>query len=262
MLDFGAVGPAPPYFLKILQFPGAEVRQSWVRNQLSQVPAMEAGEQLERILAVSESGHANAREAVFTIVQVIVAEPELPALEKLRVAAAAADWFHLQRLLHIGPQPVQQARPVHEQPVPDYGAGRELTLGERRSLARRPSRRAFEKLLSDPHPMVISLVLSNPRAVEDDVVQLATARPAPVELLREIARSHWISRARVRTCFLHNPGTPPELAVPLLYLCARQELVEVVRSPRVQPLVRRCAQELLDRRPPVPERVQHVDDVH
>jgi hypothetical protein len=49
-------------------------------------------------------------------------------------------------------------------------------------------------------------------------------------------------------------GTPPELAVPLVRLLIRPELREVLAAPDVPALVRAAAGELLDRRPPVPDR--------
>ena len=38
---------------------------------------------------------------------------------------------------------------------------RPLTLGERKSLARQPSRAALARLLRDPHPAVVELLLDN-----------------------------------------------------------------------------------------------------
>lgn len=143
-------------------------------------------------------------------------------------------------------------RPARDLPVPDYGAGRELTLGERRSLARRPNRRSFDKLLSDPHPFVIRLLLQNPKLTEDDVVRLAARRPARLEVLREISQSlRWLSRSRVRLTVVLNPGTPPEIAIPLLPVCKRTELREVVKATESSLVLRATALELLERRPPV-----------
>jgi hypothetical protein len=136
--------------------------------------------------------------------------------------------------------------------VPDYGTGRELTVGERRSLARRPSRRSFEMLLRDPHPLVIRQLLYNPKLTEDDVVRLVAHRPARAETLLEIARlPRWLSRPRVRLAMLLNPGTPQHIAVPLLGVCTRGELREVVSSADTAVLLRATAAELLVRRPPI-----------
>ena len=79
--------------------------------------------------------------------------------------------------------------------MPDYGTGRTLTLGERKALARRPTRKAMEKLFADPHPVVIRTLLANPKVIEADVIRLAARRPNQPEVLAEIARSpRWAHR--------------------------------------------------------------------
>jgi hypothetical protein len=130
-----------------------------------------------------------------------------------------------------------------------------LTLGERRALARQPSRKAFDKLLSDPLPMVVKNLLENPRLTEDDVLRMAARRPAYPQVIGEVARHPtWSQRARVRMAIVQNPGTPPELSVPLVRLLIRPELMQVVSAPDVPAVVRAAASELLERRPPVPEK--------
>jgi hypothetical protein len=149
----------------------------------------------------------------------------------------------------------RRAAPPIEPPVlevPDYGTGRELTVGERRSLARRPRRGSIEKLLMDPHPLVIRQLLENPSLVEDDVLRLATQRPARGEALQELVGStHWLCRRRVRLALVLNPGTPPHVAVPLLVVCNRNDLLEVATTTTVPTLLRVAARELLGKRPPL-----------
>src|SRR6185312_9946308 len=102
---------------------------------------------------------------------------------------------------------------------------------ERRALARRPSRAAFDKLLRDPHPMVVKNLLQNPRLTEDDVIRMVARRPAYPEVIAEVARHPvWSQRARVRMAIVQNPGAPPELAVPLLRLLVRPELQQVTAA--------------------------------
>ena len=157
--------------------------------------------------------------------------------------------------------PPNSPLPPHtELPIPDYGTGRELTLGERRALARRPKRELFEKLLLDPHPMVMRNLLINPKLTEDDVVRLATKRPARVEVLRELVQlPRWLKRSRVRQALILNPGTPLDITLPLLSVSIRAELLEVIRSTRCPAVVRVTAQELLDRRPPMEHRLLRAE---
>ncbi|MBI2897510.1 MAG: hypothetical protein HYY06_28385 [Deltaproteobacteria bacterium] len=137
-----------------------------------------------------------------------------------------------------------------ESRVPDYGAGRPLTLGERKSIARRPRRDLIERAIGDPHPDVIRLLLANPRLTETDVVRICARRPCPAEVLRSVARSRWSGRARVRSALVRNPSTPVDVAVPLVSLLLRQELREVAQSSELDPSVRAaCAEVLRVKRP-------------
>jgi hypothetical protein len=106
-------------------------------------------------------------------------------------------------------------------------------------------------LIADPHPMVTALLLRNPKVKESDVVRIAALRPARVESLREIAGcDRWFRRIHVRLAILFNPGTPAELSVPLVFLCTRQELQQLVASPGTPLVVRATASEILERRSP------------
>src|SRR6185369_16178692 len=158
----------------------------------------------------------------------------------------------LGRLLRRAPAPPRSVPPPDAAPVPDYGRGRDLTVGERRSLARAPTRRAFDKLLSDPHPLVIRQLLDNPRLTEDDVVRIAARRPVRPEAVTAIARAErWLKRPRVRLSILLNPGSPPSVAMPLLAACTRSELVEILHGADTSKVLRGTARELLARRPPL-----------
>jgi hypothetical protein len=128
--------------------------------------------------------------------------------------------------------------------------GRPLTLGERRALARQPTRALLDKLVKDPHPMVVRILLENPRITEADVVRMAAHRPAIPEVVGEIAKS-WSHRTRVRMTILLNPGSPPAVSVPLLALLVRPELEEVGHAADLPATVRATALDLFDLRPPL-----------
>ena len=50
---------------------------------------------------------------------------------------------------------------------------------------------------------------------------------------------------------LLNPGSPPRVALPILGLCTRAELLQVARGADVPPILRITATELIERRPPL-----------
>ncbi len=236
----------------LLSLPDAPLRLGWLHAELEGLGTATAAEVLNAVAEESAAADPDAREALLSIAMLLVDSENAALLDGLRTEALARDLFGLERLIRRAPPPSIHAPEPEELRVPDYGAGRELSLGERKSLARRPDRRAFERLCLDPHPLVIRQLLENPKMVEDDAIRIATLRPARPAALRELVRSHrWLARPRVRMALLLNPGSPCELTMPLLGLCTREELRDVLKSTETSIVLRGAAQELLDRRPPI-----------
>lgn len=236
----------------VLGLPEMGLRVEWLRDYLSRGPSREIAEELERVCEASERSDPAARETVLALAVLFARSPDDVFVARLRSHAEALHLLSLGRLLRRAPRPVRSVPPPEAALVPDYGGGRELTVGERRSLARAPTRRAFDKLLSDPHPLVIRQLLENPRLTEDDVVRIAARRPARPEAVQAIARSErWLKRPRVRLAILLNPGSPPSVAMPLLAACTRSELIEIVHGVDTSKVLRATARELLARRPPL-----------
>jgi hypothetical protein len=156
------------------------------------------------------------------------------------------------RLLTLRPSSLP-GREVEER-VPDYGVGRPLTRGERKSLARRPRRELIERALGDPDPEVIRTLLGNPRVTENDVVRLCARRPCPQAVLRAVADQHrWTERGRVRLALVRNPDTPLDVALRLVPLLLRQELRDAAQAADLGPALRAACADLLRTRPPSEE---------
>ncbi len=236
----------------VLGLPEVGLRVGWLRDYLSASPTPDVACELERVCEASERSDPHARETVLALAMLFARSSDEGFVTRLRSHVEALHLLSLGRLLRRAPQPLRSVPPPDQAPIPDYGGGRELTVGERRSLARAPTRRAFDKLLSDPHPLVIRQLLENPRLTEDDVVRIAARRPVRPEAVTAIARAErWLKRPRVRLAILLNPGSPPSVAMPLLAACTRGELVEIVHGADTSKVLRATARELLARRPPL-----------
>lgn len=236
----------------LLSLPDLGLRTGWLRDFLSNGSGYDRATVLNALCEDNERAEPQAREAILVVALLFASLGECELVDQLRTQAEARHLLSLGRLLRRAPPPAVHDRPAHELPVPDYGRGRELTVGERKSLARSPSRRAFEKLLLDPHPLVIRQLLENPRLTEDDVVRMTARRPARWEVLQAIAQhGRWLSRPRVRLTLLFNPGAPPAMTMPLLSVCTRNELSEVLHHSEASPVLRSAAHELLERLPPL-----------
>jgi hypothetical protein len=235
----------------LLSLPDITLRVGWLRAHLSELRDAEAAELLSSLCEDGERACPDSREALLVVAMVLAADGDSAFVERLRQHAEERRLLSLARLLRRGSDSSSPGR-RSEPPVPDYGTGRELTVGERRSLARSNNRRVLEKLLRDPHPLVLRQLLGNPRLTEDDVVRLAARRPLHRIIAPTRADSpRWLRRPRVRLTLLLNPGTPEAISMPLLAVCTRTELIEVVHGVDAPLALRGSAQELLERSPPL-----------
>jgi hypothetical protein len=158
-----------------------------------------------------------------------------PNCEQLRREAAnqllAREERQLARSLSQLPGPVTE----ETQRVPDFGMNRVVTLGERKSLARRNDREWIARVIRDPHPDVMKILLLNPRLTETDVVRLCARRPVAGEVLREVFQcSRWIVRYPVKVALALNPYTPLDMALqlaPLLRDQDRKRILDAVDLP-------------------------------
>jgi hypothetical protein len=238
----------------ILELP---LRVAYLKNEMTERPLVAVAAALDALSGLAEQADPSARQVLAAAVTVLADPGAADLVEALRQLAEHEALLPLGRLLRRRSrgEPVPEPPDVDERRLATARSGRVLTLGERRALARRPSRAAFDKLLLDPHPMVVENLLQNPRMTEDDVVRMVARRPAYPDVIGAVARHPtWSQRARVRMAIIQNPGAPPELAVPMVRLLIRPELQQVVAAADIPAVVRAAATELLERRPPVPER--------
>lgn len=234
----------------------AAARAAYLRSEIETRDPMAIAVALDGICGASEQADPIARDVLAAIVILLRDATLEERFALIRRLSAENALLPLGRLLR---RPAPRADTSDEDAAPQRIAtakdGRPLTLGERRALARRPTRAALDKVLLDPHPMVIRNVLGNPRLTEDDVLRLIARRPAIPGAIAEVARHpSWSQRARLRMAILQNPGAPPDISVPLVRLLVRPELMRLLHAPDVPTVVRAAAKEMLERRPPVPER--------
>ncbi len=242
----------------LLGLSDASLRVAWARDAFRTTDAAELALRLEDVAMRAEQGEGRSREALVAIVDALSA-PEMASFsQRLREEAAGGPLLALDRLMRQAPKAARlheasEGRRANKAPdkPPDYGFGRPLTLGERKSLARKHDRGLLARLLADPHPDVIRGLLANPRLTEDDLVALVARRPARPEILAEVARApRWAHRPRVRLALVLNPATPFELAVLLASLLMRQDLRLVTESTQLSPALRAACNEHLVRRHP------------
>lgn len=212
----------------------------WLRSELSAAPELVAGA-VDVVLA-DAAARDTAALGLLVALGAALAPLEMVELRE-RIARAAVEAGHLSAGEILGGRGAAQACGDEElERIPDFGRGRPLALGERKSLARRRDRQLLARVLRDPHPDVIRVLLGNPALTQDDVVRLVARRPIRADVLREVASCvRWIARHDVRAALLKNPYAPLELALPLLPLATSTELAELATSPELSVSLRSIA---------------------
>jgi hypothetical protein len=216
-----------------------KMRVRYLRHQLETMdPATIAG-----IVSVAAHG-AEARDgdqgALLLALCLALAQEECAWIRESVVREAIASGHHdTAALLQPRPALRESDEPLL---VPDFGRGRAVTLGERKSLARRRDRDLIARVLRDPSPDVIRILLDNPALTEVDVVRLCAQRPVSPDVLREVFRStRWVVRYGVRRAIVKNPFCPIDLALQLAAHLTGPDAREIVESPELAaPLREAC----------------------
>lgn len=187
------------------------VRVGYVRHTVS---AMEPSDVADLVTVAVH--RAEARDAAYGALLLALSVALADALElREAVARAAAARGQNETAALLSARP-REAANSDEAGVPDFGVGRTLTLGERKALARRRDRDLIARVLRDPHPDVIRILLGNPTLTEAQVIGLCARRPVEPEVLREVFRStRWIVRYGVRRAIVKNPAAPLDVALQL-----------------------------------------------
>lgn len=231
---------------RLAAVPDAALRVAYVGSTLSSLHPTHATD----VLLVAQA-RADTRDPLATSLWLASATSllaaERDALRRTIAAhAEARDAFGLVAALVDLPDERLSMDEEDEQRVPDYGSDRPLTLGERKSLARKPRRAMLGRIAQDPHPDVIRQLLGNPALTEADVIAMVARRPVPRATLLEVAASaRWTERPRVRLALVRNPYTPTHVAVSYVRGLALQELREIVDASELPSVVRSVARTLL-----------------
>jgi hypothetical protein len=227
--------------------PAEEMRRSALRDTLLALEPALAAELLHRLLVPDAPRHPRTSVAAATCVSAFSGGAALPYgfAEEIYAVASARGYEEVQRLL-LRPGAQRQAAAEEQRPDPRVA---ELTLGERKSLARRHDPDLLERLLFDPDPAVLENLLRNPRITEREVVRIAAHRPGFASVLRLIAQgTRFSTRERVRRALARNPFTPTDVAVNLLPFLRDRDLREVESDGTLHLTVRRGAEAILRER--------------
>ncbi len=143
-------------------------------------------------------------------------EDDYDSLQAMYIAAHEAERESILFLLRDYP-PHQALAPNARLQEVRLPIPREVTLGERRSLARGSDRRLLERLLQENSPLVIEKLMQNPNINLQDVMIVTTRRPTKPELLMPVVLTDkWFTDHRVRESVVQNPFAFTGVALKLM----------------------------------------------
>lgn len=210
---------------------------AWVEALAAIVTRSQTMDDADSVLALECVTHAAADPALPYEVRKqlyeAAVERGLPAIARLFLAVSPTVVAASQLAKQLAPE--RALRPK----------GRQLTLGERKALARTHRREEILLLIRDPHPEVVSILLDNPHVTESDIVRVAAARPAvPAALAKIAAHPRWSVRHAVKRTLVMNPSTPLADAIRITTTLRGQELAELATDPSLPEELRRHAADL------------------
>jgi hypothetical protein len=134
----------------------------------------------------------------------------------------------------------------------------QLTLGDRRALARRANRDELQRLAGDPDPVVVENVLNNRRVTESLVMTMCSKRPTVSAALETvICAPTWVRRLAVRIALAHNPYLAVHAAAPLLVTLPHASLVAIRDDEALSGSLRLAASRLLQAGATPPKPIAH-----
>lgn len=217
--------------------PERTMRAARLAGWLEAAPPEEAAWLLDVFCTVGRAGGPPYFVALLAAVDAVLADRVTEATRRSIHAAASANGLEAcKELLFIPPTTVDAPPAAPRSLVPGT---RPLTLGERKSLARSWRRDVLERLINDPSPDVVALLLANPHVTEDDVLRIATARRSTADVLRLLLRSpRWSASPRIRVSLVRNPRLPLPFALSLVGLLDATEARELAGDHLLPPALR------------------------
>jgi len=206
---------------RVRALPEVQMRAQWTRQELRELPAADALEVLRSARDCTEGRCAPFPE-LWLALGLALGQVEGAGLrQELLSHAQAAELLSLSALLEPKSHAEVDARAAV---VPQLNRERPLTLGERKSVARTHDRDLLTRVVRDPHPDVMRILLGNPSLTEFDVLRAASARPVASDVLRTIYLSaRWIKRQAIQSALVLNPYCPRDVALFLVPLLSRSD---------------------------------------
>jgi hypothetical protein len=124
-----------------------------------------------------------------------------------------------------------------------------LSVGQKAVLAMKGGREERMILVRDTNKVVALAVLKNPRINEGDIEHIAMMRNVTDDVLRTIGQNReWAKSYKITKSLIHNPRTPPGVAMNFVGRLQNNDLKNLRRDRNVPEIIRRMAKRVYDTR--------------
>lgn len=233
---------------RVAGLPELPMRAALLKSKLEGLEPEETVWCLDQLLRASLWGHPGATEAILATAWWLIElrrEDDYDLLKTLFQTAHNGERSAVVDLFRDVP-PHRSLADGQKLPEVRLPMDRDVTLGERRSLASGPKRKVLERLLLDPDPLVIRKLLDNPAIRLQDVQIVVTRRPTTPALLRTVVEHpRWFRRYGAREAVVRNPYCDTGLALKLLPTMRIKTLRRLKFSGDLHPLITESAKRLV-----------------
>ncbi len=236
---------------RVERLPEIDMRVAAIDEAIREQPPSEAAWFLDQVMRGALWGHSPAIDAMMAGALWLIRQRLDDDYDLLKSIFEAAHRDEREAVLAVlrDPPPHKELPEGKRLPEPDLPKGDEITLGERRQMARGNNRLFLERLLLDPSQVVVAQLLDNRHLTEQDVVLIGSRRPNTSDILQTVVlHKRWYVRREVRFTVVMNPYNATGISLKLLATLGIQKLRKVRNSTHLHPAVTEAAARLVELR--------------
>lgn len=121
-----------------------------------------------------------------------------------------------------------------------------MSVSEKIKYATRGNKEVRAILIKDSSKMVVAAVIKSPKITEDEIVKVAQNKQSNDEAIRMISlNKEWLKNYSIRLALVHNPKTPPGIAIRFMPYLSKRDLKDLAGSRNVSSLISSNAKKML-----------------
>jgi len=122
----------------------------------------------------------------------------------------------------------------------------QMSVSEKIKYATRGNKEVRTILIKDSSKLVVAAVIKSPKITEEEILKIAQNKQSNDEAIRMVTlNKEWLKNYSIRLALIHNPKTPPGIAIRLMPYISKKDLKDLAGSRSVSSLISSNAKKLL-----------------